>query len=113
LGKGYCLNYDAGVYRRHAGGIYSNAGITKQAINYYNIYNELYFYNQDDDIIKFKVMSIKIYKYLLNNQYSIALVKDIISTIKMAFHYGGLKTSAVILVKMIMCLFKVNLFTIG
>ncbi|MDR0603725.1 MAG: glycosyltransferase [Bacteroidales bacterium] len=107
-GRGYCMNYDAAVYRQHAGGVYSRTNVTKLYHNY-NVYNELYRYNQDDDILKYKAIQITIYEHLFNKKYSIALAKDIIFVIRMTFHYAGFKKGIFTLLKIIIALFKLKL----
>jgi glycosyltransferase involved in cell wall biosynthesis len=109
LGKGYCMNYDAAVYRHHVGGIYSQTGIAKHIMHNYNIYNELYNHNQDDDILKFKAIRITIFEHLFNKRYSIGLAKDIIFVIKMTFHYAGLKKGIITLLNLTILLFRIKL----
>jgi glycosyltransferase involved in cell wall biosynthesis len=113
-GKGYCMNYDAGVYRRHLGGIHSMVDPMKKITTNYNICNELYLYNPDDEIIIFSAIkghrSMICGRLLFNKECSIALVKDIIFLIKMEFHYNGLQRMLSTLSRVIICLI-VSLFT--
>jgi glycosyltransferase involved in cell wall biosynthesis len=52
-GKGYCLNFDGAVYRIHSGGIYSSIeGGAKKVFFNYKIYEELFYYNHEDLVLK-------------------------------------------------------------
>jgi len=50
-GKGYCMNYDAGVYRRHSGGIWSGLSELKAYYTAYLVYDEFYRFNRDDEVL--------------------------------------------------------------
>jgi glycosyltransferase involved in cell wall biosynthesis len=114
FGKGYCMNYDAAVYRRHAGGVHSKIGHMRQIMHSCDIFTDLCLCNPNDEILIIAKINNDIsmicIRLLFNKEYSVALVKDIISLIKMEFRNNKLKKIVVTLSKIIV-FFILSLFS--
>jgi len=70
-GKGYCMNYDAAVYRIHAGGIWGSKGKMEKLHSDFNVYGELYNHNKSD-ITLYKIISelkIELYTGFISPKY--------------------------------------------
>ena len=57
-GKGYCMNYDAAVYRHHKGGVWGlNSKLEKLSVNA-KVFEELYRNNPKDTALKYQYYSL-------------------------------------------------------
>jgi len=79
-GKGYCMNYDAAVYRIHTGGVWSLKEKMGKLHSNLNVYGELYNHNKSDMLLH-KIMS----------GLQIELYTDFISPKPPFFHFDTLK----------------------
>jgi hypothetical protein len=99
-GKGYCMNFFAGVYRQHAGGVYSGLAQNKRNILSYKVHSELYFSNKNDVFLKeLALISAKPFYWdikarLIKKEYSKSLYSDIKFFLKNESRLEGLKIRA-------------------
>jgi glycosyltransferase involved in cell wall biosynthesis len=110
--KGYCMNFNAAVYRRHGGGVFSAINSISQRRLNYLIKTELYKYNKEDIDLR-KNLSLVRENYfdliriqVMGREFSTVLFRDIKVFLGNEFHNQGAKKILYYLRKMILSFFK-------
>jgi len=112
IGKGYCMNYDAAVYRIHSGGIHSKISDIKKAMLGYNIYTELYYNNREDAFLKQKAMKGRnvlyndIIQRIMKNQFSTILFVSILGFLNNEYRLEGYKECLIYLLRFVKIIIK-------
>jgi glycosyltransferase involved in cell wall biosynthesis len=71
-GKGFCLNFNAGVYTRHLNGVWTSLTKTNQVKQRYSVLKDLYENNQGNENIKkyyFSFIGIQLDKIIKSNRF--------------------------------------------
>ena len=97
IGKGYCMNYDAAVYRQHLGGVHSLISEYNRIVAHYKLFSELYLKNKKDDVLNRLLLYYKdlfycdIINKLAEEKYSKSLRLDIKYFLKTEYSLEGLR----------------------
>lgn len=59
MGKGYCMNFDAAVYRVNAGGIYGMKSSIEKLVFALDAFEELCFFNKGDSVLHNKMFQLE------------------------------------------------------
>lgn len=97
VGKGYCMNYNAGVYRRHSGGVFASLDNNKKLRDNYVIHKEMLSFNLDDITLQQHFGSIgdvffdRLRNQIKNREFSAELKQDLKMYLKDIYKMEGLK----------------------
>lgn len=111
-GKGYCANWDAAVYRKHDGGIFSKTSDISKKRTEYIINRELSTINYYDIVLKENFRSISSYFFdtirirFMNKKYSKTLFNDLFLYLKDEYNQNGSKASLYCIKKVVLSIWK-------